>query len=121
MGGDLLGLMDRIKEILLKPKTETAEIHEKETMEIGTQTRYGKKLNFSPSEKLQLVESLTPREKDTFLILLEGYSLKETAKQLNLGYSTVNTYQTAIYKKLKVNSRAELIINFRDVYETKEE
>jgi DNA-binding CsgD family transcriptional regulator len=116
-----LGFMERIKEMLLKSKSETAKIHEKETAVFSTQTRYGKKLNLSPSEKSKLVESLTPREKETFFILLGGYSLKETAEQLNVGYSTANTYQTAIYKKLNVNSRAELIINYRDMCETMEE
>jgi DNA-binding CsgD family transcriptional regulator len=115
-----LGLMDRIKGTLFKSKSEIAEIHEQETTVFSTQTRYGKKLSLSPSEKSQLVESLTPREKETFFILLGGYSLKETAKQLNIGYSTANTYQTAIYKKLNVSSRAELIINYRDMCEARE-
>jgi DNA-binding NarL/FixJ family response regulator len=113
-----LGLMDKIKEKLLESKSEKK--HEKESTAYSGQTRYGKKLNLSPSEKAKLVESLTPREKETFFILLEGYSLKEAAKQLEVEYSTVNTYQTAIYRKLCVNSRAELIINYRDICETKE-
>jgi len=115
-----LGLMDRVKEFLLKSKIEAAEKDEEEATIISTETPYGKKLNLSPSEKLNLVESLTPREKEAFYILLEGYSIKETAKQLNIKYSTANTYQTAIYKKLNVHSRAELIINFRDLCATKE-
>ena len=113
--------MDRIREILAESKSKTSKIQENETAVASTQTRYGKKLNLSPSEKEKLVETLTPREKETFFILLGGYSLKETAEQLNVGYSTANTYQTAIYKKLNVNSRAELIINYRDMCETKEE
>lgn len=116
-----MGFMDKIKEVLLKSKSETEEKEGKETVVFSTETCYGKKLNLSPSEKLKLVESLTPREKETFYILLGGYSLKEAAKKLDIRYSTANTYQTAIYKKLNVNSRAELIINFRDMYESKEE
>ncbi|NLJ87512.1 MAG: helix-turn-helix transcriptional regulator [Epulopiscium sp.] len=107
--------------MLLKSKSETKEKDEKETTVYSTETSYGKKLNLSPNEKLKLVDSLTPREKETFFILLGGYSLKEAAKKLNIRYSTVNTYQTAIYKKLNVNSRAELIINFRDLWEPREE
>ncbi|NLE25111.1 MAG: helix-turn-helix transcriptional regulator [Clostridiaceae bacterium] len=61
------------------------------------------------------MKSLTPREVEAFILLLEGYTLKETAKQLGIGYSTANTYQTAIYRKLHVNSRAELIINYRNM------
>lgn len=116
-----MGLMNRFKEMFSKSKSETSKSHKKGTTINGIQTRYGKKLNLSYDEKLKLIENLTPREKETFYILLEGYSLKETAKLLNVGYSTANTYQTAIYKKLNVNSRAELLINFREMCETDEQ
>ncbi len=115
-----MGFMDKIRGILLKSKSEITKTQENETRLQGFQTRYGKMLDLSPAEKSKLVESLTPREKETFFILLGGYSLKETAKQLSIGYSTVNTYQTAIYRKLCINSRAELIINYRDACETRE-
>lgn len=59
------------------------------------------------------VNQLTPREKDLYLLLLEGYTLKESAKQLGVKYSTANTHMTGIYKKLEVKSRAELIIKYR--------
>lgn len=116
-----MAFMDRVKKFLFKSNPEVAEKQEKETAIFSTETPYGKKLSLRPSEKLKLVESLTHREKETFYILLGGYSLKETAKQLNIRYSTVNTYQTSIYKKLNVSTRAELIINYRDMCETKEE
>lgn len=64
---------------------------------------------------------LTPREMDVFRLLLEGYTLQETANQLGVKYSTVNTHMTAIYKKLGVNSRAELIIRYRDFEKENEE
>lgn len=56
---------------------------------------------------------LTPRELDVFQLLLEGYTLQETADRLGVKYSTANTHMTAIYKKLGVGSRAELIIRYR--------
>jgi len=68
-----------------------------------------------PSERLAL---LTPRERELFLLLLEGYTLKESAKQLSVKYSTANTHMTGIYKKLDVHSRAELIIQYRDAVKT---
>lgn len=64
-----------------------------------------------PSDRIYL---LTPREYELFLLLLEGYTLKESAKQLSIKYSTANTHMTSVYKKLNVNSRAELIIRYRD-------
>lgn len=57
---------------------------------------------------------LTSREMDVFRLLLEGYTLQETADKLGVKYSTANTHMTAIYKKLGVTSRAELIIRYRD-------
>lgn len=66
-------------------------------------------------ERLKLISLLTPRETDLYYLLLEGYTLKESAKVLSVKYSTVNTHMTAIYKKLRVNSRAELIIKYREI------
>ena len=65
-------------------------------------------------EPVERISLLTPREHELFLLLLEGYTLKESAKQLSVKYSTANTHMTGIYKKLEVNSRAELIIRYRD-------
>lgn len=42
-----------------------------------------------PFERLAL---LTPRERDLFLLLLEGYTLKESAAHLSIKYSTANTH-----------------------------
>jgi DNA-binding CsgD family transcriptional regulator len=109
-----------VRKTLSRPKSNKPERLENETIIPRIQTRYGKKLNLTTSEKLELVAKLTPREKETFFILLGGYSLKETAKQLGISYSTANTHQTAIYKKLHVNSRAELIISYRDLCEEHE-
>lgn len=67
--------------------------------------------------KQKRVALLTPREHDVFLLLLEGFTLKESAKQLSIKYSTANTHMSSIYKKLGVNSRAELIIDYRCINE----
>lgn len=72
------------------------------------------KPSFVDKEKIERIASLTQREKDVYRILLEGYTLKEAAKQVGIKYSTANTYMTGLYKKLGVNSRAELIINYKD-------
>lgn len=68
----------------------------------------------APEAKEKHSLGLTPREMDVFRLLVEGYTLQETANQLGVKYSTVNTHMTAIYKKLGVSSRAELIIRYRD-------
>ncbi len=67
----------------------------------------------SGNEQTRRLAFLTPRERELFLLLLEGFTLKESAKQLSVQYSTANTHMTSIYKKLQVKSRAELIIRYR--------
>ncbi len=84
-------------------------------METPRDTLCSKELDLSETEKKERISVLTPRELDVFLLLLEGYTLKETAKHLGISYSTANTHQMAIYKKLGVNSKTELIINFRNL------
>ncbi|MEA4920344.1 MAG: LuxR C-terminal-related transcriptional regulator [Clostridiaceae bacterium] len=80
---------------------------------------YSKHLSES-GEPLKRLALLTPRERELFLLLLEGYTLKESAKQLTIKYSTANTHMTGIYKKLIVSSRAELIIRYRDTIKKNE-
>ena len=56
--------------------------------------------------------NLSPREKQVVLLLLKGMTLRQVAPELGLTVSTVATYSKAIYKKLGINSRAELFLLF---------
>lgn len=85
------------------------------TAKDGENAVYGKRLGITEDEKRKRVELLTPREREVYHLLLQGYTLKESAKLLSLKYSTVNTHMTGIYRKLEVSSRAEFIINYRDI------
>lgn len=55
---------------------------------------------------------LSPREKQLVLLLLRGMTLRQAAPELGLTVSTVATYSKTIYKKLNINSRAELFLMF---------
>ena len=55
---------------------------------------------------------LSPREKQVALLLLQGMTLRQIAPELKLTPSTVATYSKSIYKKLGINSRAELFLRF---------
>ena len=55
---------------------------------------------------------LSPREKQLVLLLLRGMTLRQAAPELGLTVSTVATYSKSIYKKLGINSRAELFLMF---------
>ena len=61
------------------------------------------------------IDKLSVREREVFVLLLEGHTLRQIADILNLKYSTINTHHTKLYKKLQVNSRPELIITYREV------
>jgi DNA-binding NarL/FixJ family response regulator len=65
------------------------------------------------SEQASAVSKLTPRERQVFELLCEGVKLNGIAETLGIKFSTVNTHQKSIYKKLGVNTRAECIIRYR--------
>lgn len=81
----------------------------------GVITPYGKMVYFSNEEKLNLVKSLTEWEMDVYLLLLEGYTVMETSHKLHIGYIVANKYQKLIFRKLKIITRSELIMNYRDI------
>ena len=56
--------------------------------------------------------NLTHREKQVVLLLLQGMTLRQVAPELGLTFSTISTYSKTIYKKLGINSRAELFLLF---------
>jgi two-component system, NarL family, invasion response regulator UvrY len=55
-----------------------------------------------------IIETLSPREFDVFLLLAKGLTAHKIADELCLGYKTVANYGTQIRTKLKVSSVAEL-------------
>lgn len=57
---------------------------------------------------------LSKRETEVCKLLLQGYTLRQISAILSIGYSTVNTYCTSLYRKLGINSRVELLILFKD-------
>ena len=50
---------------------------------------------------------LTPRESEVLRLIAKGYSVKESAKLMDISHHTVSGYIKEIYRKLHVNSRAE--------------
>lgn len=53
---------------------------------------------------------LTPAEIDVCRLLLEGCTLRQISGILSKAYATINTYCTSIYRKMSINSRAELLL-----------
>jgi DNA-binding CsgD family transcriptional regulator len=55
---------------------------------------------------------LSPREIEVCILLLDGYTIRQISAMLSIAYSTVNTYNTSIYRKLGINSKTELVVMF---------
>lgn len=56
-----------------------------------------------------IVESMSAREFDVFLLLAKGYTAHKIADELCLGYKTIANYGTQVKNKLKVSTAAELV------------
>ncbi|MCL2092716.1 MAG: helix-turn-helix transcriptional regulator [Treponema sp.] len=56
--------------------------------------------------------NLTPREEEVFTLLLRGIAPKEIAYTLKISYDTVNFHQKNLYRKLGIQSRAELFARY---------
>lgn len=113
-----MAVFDRLKQILIPEEKQKKKDKQKGLYIACNQDvspADGKQMSEIQSNRHVQVTQLTPREHDLYLLLLEGFTLKESAKQLSIKYSTANTHMTGIYKKLGIKSRAELIINYRDV------
>jgi len=114
-----MSLLDRLKQLLKSDERinsdDTAELNSINWQDVTS--AYYRNEDILLEEKRIKVAKLTPREYDLYLLLLEGFTIKESAKQLTIKYSTANTHMSAIYKKLGVHTRAELIINYRCIYE----
>src|SRR3546814_20854801 len=52
---------------------------------------------------------LSERERQVALLYVEGFSHKEVARSLDIAPSTVRTHLNALYRKLKVANRIELL------------
>jgi len=59
--------------------------------------------------KSQYFEKLSPKENEVVQQIIKGLTYKEVGVALNISYTTVNDHLKNIYKKLSVNSKAELI------------
>jgi DNA-binding CsgD family transcriptional regulator len=57
------------------------------------------------------LENLSPRLRQTLACLLDGDSEKQVAARLGLSQATTHQYVTALYRRFKVGSRAQLLVH----------
>ena len=59
-----------------------------------------------------IMDTLTTRERDVFTLLLKGMKEKDIALALGISRSGVGFFTKKIYKKLRVHSKPELIVQY---------
>ncbi|MSQ94184.1 MAG: FHA domain-containing protein [Gemmataceae bacterium] len=69
-------------------------------------------VHLKPTAQPNALEHLSQAERSVFDHLLTGLGEKEVATVLNLSQHTIHNHTKAIYKKLGVNSRPELLAMF---------
>ncbi len=110
-------LFGQLKKLITSAKRQTDEKDAAAADRMATNsgtTFFEGTSEITEEEKRKRVSELTPREHELLCLLLEGFTLKESAEQLSIKYSTANTHMTGIYRKLCVKPRAELIIKYRN-------
>jgi DNA-binding NarL/FixJ family response regulator len=60
------------------------------------------------NDAMNRLNSLSAREFDVFCLLARGYTSRQVAEELRLGYKTVANYATLIKSKLDVSTSAEM-------------
>lgn len=56
-----------------------------------------------------IINALTPRERDVFNLLILGHSTKQVARDLNLSPRTVDVYRAGLYQKTLSSGIADLV------------
>ncbi len=64
--------------------------------------------NVTKAERNATLNALSAREFDVFCLLARGFTTREVAEELRLGYKTVANYATLIKSKLNVSTTAEM-------------
>ena len=66
--------------------------------------------NLVVSDSAALTEELSERERDVLFLLAFGYTNQEVAAQLYISVRTVDTHRAHVMRKLKLQTRAELVL-----------
>jgi len=64
---------------------------------------------FSKANAPQRNYSLSPREKETLQLLVQGHTIKQAAATLGIAFYTADQYIRGIYEKLQVKSRGSAV------------
>ena len=97
------------------PKTILAAIHELQNRGAPLSPQIARKLveSFRRAGRESPEDPLTPREREILALLGEGLLYKEIADRLGITLDTVGTHTKSIYRKLRVRSRTEAVMQAR--------
>jgi DNA-binding NarL/FixJ family response regulator len=70
---------------------------------------------------LRILQTLSPRLRQTMEGLVHGKSDKEVASELDLSPLTVHGYRKTLYRRLGVSTRLELATRFRRMFPSSSE
>jgi len=63
-------------------------------------------------DTLNIMNKLSPREKEVALYIAKGISTNDIAKKLGIKSNTVSTFRKKIFVKLNINSNVEIFMLF---------
>lgn len=58
--------------------------------------------------RLELIDRLTPREREVVMLIAQGYTYRQVASKLGMKVKTLETHMSHIFQKLGVATRAEV-------------
>lgn len=62
-----------------------------------------------PDRTQGLVDGLSPREKEVFVLIVKGHTNQQVADLLQVSVKSVETYRSRVMEKLNVKSRSDLV------------
>lgn len=75
-----------------------------------------KQFNMSLEEYDEIISRLTDKENIVYNEVVQGFTVNEISKKLNVTKNTINSHLKVIFKKLNVHSKVELIITYGNIY-----
>ena len=76
----------------------------------SVQDALGRARHAGPLEAVQArIDSLTPRERDVLLPLVQGYTNREIAEQLEVSVKTVDLYRSRVMKRMQASTLPDLV------------
>jgi DNA-binding NarL/FixJ family response regulator len=100
----------RVKDIIDAARRLTAGEAILSVNEVFDLLRIAGRLQERDYKSQQVIDRLTPREREVIGALADGLSNKEISERLGLSNATVGDHFMSIYKKLEVNSRLQALV-----------